>query len=118
MNRSITEVSILGTMYHIKYDVTADQESILENSRGYTDETSKSIVIGEVDPDCDYENIEYSKNKTLRHEIVHAFLIESGLDNASSPVDGPWAHNEEMVDWIARQFPKIQKVYEFLGIAE
>lgn len=118
MNRSITEVSILGTMYHIKYDVTADQESILENSRGYMDETSKSLVIGEADTDCDCASIEYLKNKTLRHEIIHAFLVESGLGNSSFTVNGPWADNEEMVDWIARQFTKIQKVYELLGITE
>lgn len=118
MNRSITEVSILGTIYHIKYDVTEKQDSMIEDCRGYTDETSKSLVIGKEGSDCDCENIEYLKNKTLRHEIIHAFLIESGLDNNSFTVNEPWAHNEEMVDWIARQFSKIQKVYEFLGIAE
>ena len=49
---------------------------------------------------------EYGK-QLMRHEIVHAFLSESGLSaNALSP-DGAWALNEEMVDWFAIQGPKI-----------
>lgn len=38
----------------------------------------------------------------IRHELVHAFLFESGLSVNS------WADNEEIVDWIAIQFPKLQ----------
>ena len=36
--------------------------------------------------------------KVIRHELVHAFLFESGLSVNS------WADNEEIVDWIAIQF--------------
>jgi hypothetical protein len=50
---------------------------------------------------------------TLRHEIIHAFLHESGL-SGSSVTDVPWAVNEEMVDWFAIQFPKMIKVFEQL----
>ena len=39
--------------------------------------------------------------KVLCHELVHAFLFESGLGGES------WANNEELVDWIAFQFPKM-----------
>ena len=46
----------------------------------------------------------------LRHEIVHAFLYESGLD-----VSSEWARNEEIVDWIALQTPKLQKAFEEAG---
>ena len=45
---------------------------------------------------------------------MHAFLNESGLiDNAF--YDGSWATNEEMVDWIALQMPKIVKACEEVG---
>lgn len=37
--------------------------------------------------------------------IIHAFLHESGLDVCS------WAHNEEMVDWLAIQFPKLYEAF-------
>lgn len=47
------------------------------------------------------------KKETLRHEIVHAFLYESGLSGSSSKIEGGWATNEEMVDWIAIQANKL-----------
>ena len=45
--------------------------------------------------------------EVLRHEIIHAFLFESGLDDLGS--------NEELVDWIAKQFPKMTKAFEEAG---
>lgn len=54
--------------------------------------------------------IAYQK-KVLRHEIVHAFLYESGLwQNAYG--SKCWAKNEEMIDWMAIQIPKIQRAYK------
>ena len=51
----------------------------------------------------------------LRHEIIHAFLNESGLkDNFEHTSHA--GHEETMVDWIAIQFPKIATVYKELGI--
>ena len=54
--------------------------------------------------------------KKLRHEIVHAFLFESGLSSNTHGIYGAWAENEEMVDWIAIQSPKIFKVFQELEI--
>lgn len=54
--------------------------------------------------------------KTLRHEIIHAFLTESGLHGNTYNVDGGWAMNEEMVDWFAIQSPKIMRVFEELEV--
>lgn len=39
------------------------------------------------------------------------FLFESGLDANSNGIEA-WASNEEMVDWIAIQMPKIVNAYE------
>lgn len=50
--------------------------------------------------------------RILRHEIIHAFFNESGLQDDSSNIDCGWAVNEEMVDWIAIQFPKMVKAFE------
>ena len=55
--------------------------------------------------------INLNKRK-LRHEIVHAFFFESGLSSNTRA----WAENEEMVDWIAIQAPKIFKVFQELEI--
>ena len=40
-----------------------------------------------------------------------------GLTSSSNGVDC-WARNEEMVDWIAIQYPKIKKVFQQLGCDE
>lgn len=63
----------------------------------------------------DKEREAYRK-RTLRHELIHAFLNESGLsENASVPADCGWAKHEEMIDWIAIQFPKMVKAFKEAG---
>ena len=54
--------------------------------------------------------------RSLRHEIIHAFLFESGLGSNSLNHYSAWAENEEMVDWFAIQLPKIFKVFQELDI--
>lgn len=114
-------IKILGTLYTLK-KVSHGQDEIMERLQygGYCDGNSKEIVLLDLKtlPDWANESREYIERKekeTLRHEIIHAFLNESGLGWNSSPVERAWAKNEEMVDWIAIQFPKILKVYKELG---
>lgn len=45
------------------------------------------------------------RNYSLRN--VHAILFESGLDHNTE-----WARNEEVVDWIAIQFPKLLDIFK------
>lgn len=95
---------------------------------GRCDPSSKIIYVrkylNDEEPTFDGISIGYDdrpkmQNKTLRHEIVHAFMWESGLWRNARALNGDsWSMNEEMVDWIAIQFPKIQKVYVQLGIEE
>lgn len=111
------KIDILGTEYTIEYkDILLDNK--LDELEGYTDLYKKHIVIGNIE-DRDYfkneplEKIRIIKNKILRHEIVHAFLFESGLTSNSNR-SYSWAENEEMVDWFAIQSPKIYEVYKEL----
>lgn len=115
------KVSILGTKYKIETHKISEDET-LKNNRwaGYCGEESKEIVIADMSESeyfsdmTDSEKESYRK-KTLRHEIIHAFLNESGLsDNASVPNSG-WAKHEEMVDWFAIQTPKIYRVFKEVG---
>ena len=53
-------------------------------------------------------------NKQLRHEIIHAFLSESGLQSNFEHCT-KFGHEETMIDWIAVQFPKIYEVYKEVG---
>ena len=46
-------------------------------------------------------------NETLRHELIHAFFFEAGLVGYCS--------DEMLVDFIAQQFPKLQKIFTDTG---
>ena len=95
-------VNVLGTKYTIK-ESNKIADPNLENNDGYCDCSVKTIVIDtfESSPGS-LEDLEAYKKQVIRHELVHAFLFESGLNACS------WARNEEIVDWIACQFPKLQ----------
>lgn len=67
------------------------------------------------DWDDEHESADLYQKYTLRHEIVHAFLNESGLMDCSFSVDHPWAKNEEMIDWIALQGEKIYRAWQEVG---
>ena len=94
-------INILGSKWKIKKKYISAEED------GYTD-VSKKVII--VNPKAK----EY--NRVLRHEIIHAFMFESGLGfNFEHPSIGV---DETMVDWYAIQYPKIRKVFKKLNIEE
>lgn len=105
------KVSVLGETYEIL--LRSDQEDPkLKECDGYCDWTTKTIVIDRMDkPDVmDVGNVDTYMRKVIRHEIVHAFALESGLDVCSE-----WAKNEEMVDWIAMQAHKLHAAFKEAG---
>lgn len=109
-------VNILGTEYKLEYK-TEEQDEMFNSCNGYCDYTGKRIVVlskARKNDDCD--DFEVERMRIVRHEIVHCFLIESGLIGNTHRDDNGWAKNEEMVDWIAIQFPKMCKVFKELGV--
>lgn len=76
---------------------------------GLQEQNNRILIHGDSDEAAEY------KKRLLSHEIVHAFLNESGLQHCSSVPMGAWARHEEMVDWIAIQFPKIMKAFQEVG---
>ena len=117
MKRKSQKVSILGTIYKVEFR-TEQEDPILSDCFGYVTDEFNMIVIDNLrlDPKWKDETDLYINSrikKTLRHEVIHAFLKESGLDHSANSVDN-WAKNEEMVDWLALQSPKIFKVYKEL----
>lgn len=102
----VTSVNILGTEYQMRYAGEADAAKI-EDANGYCELYSKEIVIGIVhESGRTVNNADEFVRKVMRHEIIHAFLHESGLSSNSE-----WAPDEEMVDWIALQFPKMLQAF-------
>lgn len=57
------------------------------------------------------EDLQTHTKKVMRHEIIHAFLYESGLWVNSGNVEN-WGCSEEITDWIAIQFPKMLKAFQ------
>lgn len=112
-------VDILGTRYRIEVRKISEDAYMKENHfDGYCSEYEKLIVVADVNEkqffNCatDFEKENITKC-ILRHELVHAFLNESGLSASSYQYGDAWAKNEEMVDWMAIQIPKIVKAYEW-----
>lgn len=117
-----TSVNVLGTVYTIKYG-NKEQFPSLEDMDGSTDESAHEIIIDDWSGE-DLNNDHTLQNdpkayirKCMRHEIIHAFLFESGLSDNTFDCEH-WARNEEMVDWFAKQSPKIHKAFSEVGCLE
>lgn len=103
------KVNVLGTEYTVSV-VSKSEDPQLEYCDGYCDKTSKKIVVIAKPDDNELENYEEYLKKVVRHEIIHAFLFESGLhENFMHNGSG---HDETTVDWIAVQFPKMLKAFK------
>ena len=103
-------VNILGTKYSIYYKSPLE-DKFLRECDGYCDKSSKKIVV--TTENIELENFAEYQKKCLRHEIVHAFMFESGLAEN-------WEHKnlgqeETVVDWVAIQFPKLLEIFKKVG---
>lgn len=104
------KINILGAEYTLSV-CGEDEDSRLAGCDGFCDETSKELVVDSYskhvgDQTCK-KNLQVQIRKNKRHEIIHAFLFESGLAENSE-----WAQNEEMVDFFAIQFPKLMEAFK------
>ena len=101
-------VTIMGVLWKIVLRKKRE-DAYLASVGGYCDNTIKTIVIRkyhETSKPHEVADLRELERSVLRHEIVHAFMFESGLSNDSSEAKH-WAKNEETVDWIAQQHEKI-----------
>jgi hypothetical protein len=103
------KIDILGTEYTLTESNEANDSKLIGRD-GYADTSVKKCVVDDMSnaytgTDAK-ENLPEYKKSVKRHELIHAFLYESGLDSCS------WACNEEMVDWLAIQSPKLLKAFK------
>ncbi len=105
--------AILGEEYKIITEVPIFEDEYLQEVNGYCDSSAKEIIVAQFDADGvgALKDMKSYEDKVIRHEIIHAFLDESGLAENSN-----WARNEEMIDFFARQFPKMLKVFKDLDV--
>lgn len=106
------KIDILGEKWQVEFREESE-DPCLKESDGYTDSSTRLIVVDDmrhIEPDSK-KNLYVYKQQVLRHEILHAFLCESGLSTCSHKSDS-WAADEEIVDWFAIQSPKILKAFQ------
>lgn len=114
-SNDVKTVDILGSTWTIKY---VDDNPGFEHANGFTNDAAREITMENVkmsdDPlDFDMHSQYLNQKRVLRHELIHAYLYESGLGDSSNSCDA-WAVNEEMVDWFARNTPKIFATFKEL----
>ena len=106
-------VSILGTEYTI-HKLKEKEDPDLDGCDGYCDKTVKKIVVKDLDKtNSNLENMNVHMKKVLRHEIIHAFMFESGLAENWEHKD--YGQEETVVDWFAIQGPKIYRAWTEAG---
>ena len=104
---------ILGVDYEVQVSRQED-DPILNECNGYCDPSIKYIGIldlNSVDHEKDIlalKDQSKPQNKLFRHEYIHAFFYESGLQD--------YYEDEQLVDWLAIQFPKMMKMFVEMGV--
>jgi hypothetical protein len=103
------QISILGQDYDYG-EIDARSDMKMEGNDGYCDGYGKIIRVNNTYndkyPTC-ISDLEAYIRQVKRHEIIHAFFEESGLES--------YKHDELIVEWIAKQFPKLTKAFQQVG---
>lgn len=113
-----TKISVLGQDYEILFH-TSEDDPKLKEWNGYHEPYSKKIVIdSKLVEDTNKEplgaeNPEIYLRHIYRHEIMHAFFCESGITYKYDKEE-----EDFLVDWIARMYPKMKKIFAELGVED
>jgi hypothetical protein len=108
LNIMNNRVSILGTEYIILQDCNTTENLNNKGLDGETNLYSKIISIHNMSNMLDVDSPNYEKEarykETMRHEIIHAFFHESGLED--------YCNDEVLVDWLAKQWNKMSIAFQ------
>ncbi len=99
-------ISILGELWKINYNVKIDDDDVDAQTHPY------ERVINIADDIADGADVK----RIIRHEIIHAFMFESGL--GFNFEHKPFGQDETMIDWFAMQYPKIKIIFRLLDIED
>ncbi len=107
------KINVLGTEYTIDFITEKDETMKVMDCVGYTDFSVKKIKVFKDKYDATKcEDLTVSENTTLRHELIHAFLYECGIES------GMQFHDEVCVDFFALQIPKLMNIFKKAGCNE
>lgn len=103
-------INILGTEYVLHICPESKDERFGNfGCTGFCDHSTKELFVSNFiefkNKDISVSDIRYVIRTSIKHEMVHAFMYESGLGE-------DWEHKdvgqeETVVDWIARQLDKM-----------
>lgn len=102
------KISVLGKEWEVCI-VKPEEDARLNDTDGFADWTALKIVIANR---MSEGNLEYPYGyllKVVRHELIHAFMRESGLGECAFA--GP-DMEEIWVDWLAIQWYKLGKIID------
>lgn len=116
MTERTVKVNILGAEWKIIFE-SADKSPRYEKFNGWCDMSVRECHVGIRQPnEYTQKDMDSFCKMIARHEIIHAFIYESGILTSSDVYDGKWAKEESMIDWIAVQSPKIFEVFNIVGV--
>lgn len=105
----MVQIDILGTTYHIEEDPNLVKD---EGADGICARYTKTIYLAPKDEmlsDCKDEKEKQARyDEVVRHEVIHAFLFESGADRL--------AQDEDLVQFLAVQAPKLFELFKRLEV--
>lgn len=98
-------VDILGTEYTVTRNTSAIEDM---GADGICQPYDKKIIYRELKDflgkDDSLTAKRVRRDQVIRHEVIYAFFAESGLVE--------YGNDEVLVDWMAKQLPKIQETVE------
>lgn len=100
-------IDVLGTTYVVKEDTSLKDTPADGLCKSYSKEITYRNAKEMLCKDDPMELKEERKREVIRHELIHAFFFEAGLDG--------YGGDELLVDWIAKQFPKMLEAMEQAG---
>lgn len=104
MVKIVSKIDILGTEYNFIYDDNLKEQEFDGLCKTYAKEIRVRNLTSMLDINDSNDEKKKRYEEVLRHEIVHAFFNESGLDDYSD--------DEQLVQWIAVQFPKMLETFK------
>ena len=108
-----TKINVMGTDFDITY-TTEEEDPTIKGKSGVCYSLLKKIKIDQYiyldDADGSVSEAEKSSKllsllAILRHEVMHAFFFQSGLDTQCS-----FAVDEMLIDWLSLKLPEIVEV--------
>ena len=111
------KVNVLGSIYSVEIAPYTKYPILFGKALGWCDFHAQKIVVLDmatvelVDDELNTQSPDKATDRIFRHELVHAFFYESGMDTETG-----FARDEILVDFLAMQIPKMAKMFEKLSL--